>query len=175
MKRDLIPFGDDIVRLRLIEERDLGTTLSWRNRDDARIWFKTTDPIPPESHKAWFQRYRDKDDDFLFIVEAQDLIARPVGQVSVYGIDWGARRAEVGRFLVAPGEGGKGYMTRACQVLIDYCGGPLGLDYVFLEVFERNERARRLYETIGFSEEDRYDALIRMGRSIGPQRADVGA
>jgi diamine N-acetyltransferase len=175
MKRELIPFGDEIVRLRLIEERDLETTLSWRNRDSARIWFKTSDPISLESHRSWFQRYRDKDDDFLFIVEAQGHLARPIGQVSVYGIDRETRSAEVGRFLVAPDEGGRGYMTRACQVLIDYCGGPLGLDYVFLEVMERNKRARRLYETIGFREEDRYDALIRMGRSIGPQRAIVGA
>jgi diamine N-acetyltransferase len=173
MKRDMIPFGDEIVRLRLIEERDLETTLSWRNRDDARIWFKTSDPIPLESHKAWFQRYFEKDDDFLFIVETQDHPARPVGQVSVYGIDWSAQSAEVGRFLVAPGEGGKGYMTGACQLLIAYCCGPLGLDYVFLEVMERNARARRLYETIGFSEEDRHDGLIRMGRTIASLRAIV--
>jgi diamine N-acetyltransferase len=175
MKRHLIPFGDEIVRLRLIEERDLETTLSWRNRDDARIWFKTSDPIPLESHKAWFQRYFEKDDDFLFIVEVPGHPARPIGQVAVYDIDWIARNAEVGRFLVAPDDGGKGYMARACQALIDYCSDRLGLDYVFLEVLERNERARRLYERSGFSEEDRHDGLIRMGRSIGPKRTRVEA
>ena len=175
MKRNLIAFGDGIVRLRLIEERDLETTLSWRNRDAVRIWFKTSDPIPLESHKAWFQRYLEKDNDFLFIVETPGDPARPVGQASVYDIDWEARSAEVGRFLVAPQEGGKGYMARACRALIDYCGGELGLDYVFLEVLECNERARRLYERNGFSEEDRHDGLIRMGRTIASLRAIVEA
>jgi diamine N-acetyltransferase len=167
MKRDLIPFGDEIIRLRLIEERDLPATLAWRNRDEARIWFKTSDPITFEGHRGWFQRYLHKDDDFLFIVDAQQHPKRPVGQASVYGINWESGRGEVGRFLVAPGEGGKGYMLRACQLLVDYCGDTLGLRYLFLEVLERNERARRLYDGIGFREEDRYDGLIRMGRSIG--------
>lgn len=163
MKRNVAPFGNDVVRLRLIEERDLETTLSWRNRDEARIWFKTAGLIPLDQHRAWYQSYLKKDDDFLFIIEANNKL---VGQASVYGIDWNSLRAEIGRFLVAPGESGKGYINQACGQLVRFCTETLGVTYLFLEVFEDNEKAIRIYKRNGFVEEQRYAGLIRMGRSF---------
>jgi diamine N-acetyltransferase len=161
MKRDLVPFGDDRVRLRLLDRRDLEATLAWRNRDEARVWFKSSGQIAPADHEAWFERYRLRDDDFVFIVEAD---GRPVGQASVYGIDWAARAGEVGRFLVAPGEAGKGYLGRACRELVRFCHGALGLTYLYLEVLPGNDRAIHLYTRAGFVEEGRTGGLIRMGR-----------
>ena len=166
MKRVFSPFGGRTVRLRLIEEHDLETTLAWRNRDDARVWFKHSDVIAPEQHRAWFQSYSKKDDDFLFVVEVEN---KPVGQASVYDIDREKRCAEVGRFLVAPDEGGKGYISEACGELVRFCTDRLGLHYIFLEVFETNERAVRLYERNGFTEECKSDGLIRMGLSLNPE------
>lgn len=163
MKRNIAPFGNDFVRLRPIEEKDLATTLSWRNRDEARVWFKNASLISLEQHRAWYQSYREKDDDFLFIVEANN---KPVGQASVYGIDWDSLRAEIGRFLVAPDEGGKGYISQACGQLMRFCAETLGITYLFLEVFESNEKAIRVYKRNGFVEEQRYDGLIRMGRTL---------
>ncbi|UCO97919.1 GNAT family N-acetyltransferase [Metapseudomonas lalkuanensis] len=161
MKRSISPFGNESVRLRLIEEKDLQATLSWRNREEARVWFKSSGLLSYEQHRGWFQRYQEKDDDFLFVVEADGNL---VGQASVYGVDWNTASAEVGRFLVAPEGAGKGYIHRACGELVRFCGEVLNLQYVFLEVFEHNERAFRLYQQNGFVEEQRYDGLIRMGR-----------
>lgn len=163
MKKSIKPFGNDTVRLRLIEEDDLQTTLSWRNRDEARIWFKTSSLLSFEQHRAWYQRYLEKDDDYLFIVQVN---GKPVGQASVYGIDWESGSAEIGRFLVAPGEGGKGYISQACGELVRYCFNVFGLSYLFLEVKECNDRAIRAYLRNGFTEEKRYDGLIRMSRSF---------
>lgn len=161
MKRQLSSFGDGALRLRLIEELDLHETLSWRNRDEARVWFKTTTPLTYEQHSNWFhQRYQPNDNDFLFVVEADGAL---VGQASVYAIDWQSRSAEVGRFLVAPVGAGKGYISRACAELIRFCWSELRLEYLFLEVLESNDRAIGLYHKHGFSEEQRYDGLIRMG------------
>lgn len=149
------------MRLRLIEDGDLHETLSWRNRDEARVWFKTSTPLTYEQHSNWFhQRYQPNDNDFLFVVEAEGML---VGQASVYDINWHMRSAEVGRFLVAPAGAGKGYISRACAELLRICWSELDLDYVFLEVIESNERAIGLYKKHGFSEEQRYDGLIRMG------------
>lgn len=163
MKRNIKPFGNDIVRLRLIEEKDLETTLSWRNRDEARIWFKSTSTISLDQHREWFQRYQEKDNDFLFVIEVNNKL---VGQASVYDIDWDAGQAEVGRFLAAPDEGSKGYIGQACAALIHLCTDTLSLKYIFLEVIENNERAVRLYQHNGFIEEQRYDGLIRMSLSF---------
>ncbi|MBD9427216.1 GNAT family N-acetyltransferase [Pseudomonas sp. PDM15] len=161
MKRRVLPFGNQAILLRPIEESDLETTLSWRNRNEARVWFKSPDPISLEQHRNWFFRYLEKDDDFLFVIEADGVI---VGQAAVYDIDFTLRTAEVGRFLVAPASTGKGYIRSACNELVHFCNSVLGLDYVFLEVFEHNERAIGLYLRSGFVEEQRYDGLIRMGR-----------
>ncbi|MEE1888740.1 GNAT family N-acetyltransferase [Pseudomonas carassii] len=165
MKRQVSPFGDGVVELRLLEERDLHTTLSWRNRDEARVWFKTSAPLTMDQHAGWFSKYQQKNDDFLFVVESGGM---PVGQASVYAIDWEKRSAEVGRFLVAPEGSGKGFIGRACAELVTFSRDVLGLGYIFLEVLESNERAIRLYLQNGFSEEGRSDGLIRMGQSLSP-------
>ena len=70
MKRLLQPFGNSTVRLRLITEADLPVTLDWRNREDVRVWFKTSQIITMDQHREWFAQYASRDDDFLFVVEA---------------------------------------------------------------------------------------------------------
>jgi len=162
-KRYVEPVGNGALRLRLIEQRDLETTLAWRNRDAARVWFKTSNQLTLEQHQVWFHRYLNKDDDFMFVAEVGGKL---VGQVSVYGIQWEKNCAEIGRFLVAPESGGKGYMTRASEALIRLCVDMLNLNYLFLEVIETNDRAICLYRRLGFLEEHRYSGLVRMGWTL---------
>jgi diamine N-acetyltransferase len=163
MKRVIQPFGNAIVQLRLISETDLDVTMSWRNRDDVRVWFKDSRIITLDQHQAWFSRYSAKDDDFLFVVEA---LGRPVGQASVYGINWVDGEAEVGRFLVAPEASGRGYIGLACAELLRFCGDTLNLGSVFLEVKENNERAIKIYVRNGFREHARAEGMVRMSRSL---------
>ncbi|WFP75513.1 GNAT family N-acetyltransferase [Mesorhizobium sp. WSM4906] len=164
MKQHVAPFGDGTVVLRLVEERDLETILAWRNRDDARVWFKSSDKIAFDAHLAWYERYRQKEDDFFFLVEAN---GQPVGQCGIYDIDNGS--AEVGRFLVAPEMAGKGYIGRSCAEIVRFGTQFLKLPYLFLEVMEKNTKAIRLYTRQGFVEEARSGGLIRMG--LGRDRA----
>ena len=168
MKRTIQPFGNTDVRLRLITEADLDMTMGWRNRDDARIWFKNSQIINEEQHRTWYSRYSTRDDDFVFVVEAQ---GHPVGQASVYGINWAEGSAEVGRFVVAPGARGRGYIGLACNELVRFCGEALNLKYLFLEVMENNYRAIKIYARNGFREEARAEGMIRMVRSLNQDLA----
>jgi diamine N-acetyltransferase len=161
IKWKIEPIANEDVRLRLIENSDLITTLAWRNHDEARKWFKTSSELTFEQHQTWFNRYLSNDDDFLFVVEAEGKL---IGQVSAYGIEWEKGVAEIGRFVVAPGYAGKGYASKALKALIQFCADSLDLKYLFLEVFEGNDRAIRLYKRHNFLEECRYNGLIRMGR-----------
>lgn len=167
MKTYIQPIDFQNIRLRLIEQKDLVTTLSWRNRDDARIWFKTSNQITIEQHQSWFNQYLQKDDDYVFVIEFHEIL---VGQVSVYNIQFSEGCAEVGRFLVSPLYTGKGYMKQACTALIHLCYKAFKLKYLYLEVLESNERALHLYQKIGFSEESRYAGLIHMGYKIEPRK-----
>ena len=170
MKRAVVPFGNDTLRLRLIGESDLALTRAWRNRDQVRVWFKTSAPISPEQHQAWFESYRERDDDFVFIIEAE---GESVGQASVYGIDWHQGVAEIGRFLVAPEWQGRGYIGRACEALVAFCGGAVGLTYLFLEVLDGNSRAISLYERNGFCVRSRDDGLVRLDLRLARARPQV--
>lgn len=164
MKQEIAPFGDGTIVLRLVEERDLKTILDWRNRDDARVWFKTSERLAFDRHLAWYQNYLQKQDDFFFLVEVG---GRPVGQCAIYDIDRAAGSAEIGRFLVAPDMAGKGFITRSCAELVRFGTRVLNLPYVFLEVMEQNAKAIGLYTRCGFVEESRSGGLVRMGFARG--------
>ncbi len=167
MKPNVEPFVSGQIRLRLLDERDLLTTLDWRNRDSARVWFKTSSPISPEQHQAWFNRYLMKDDDFVFIIE---VAGTSVGQASVYGVNQQMKSAEIGRFLAAPEHSGHGYVRQACGALIEFSASNLALDYLFLDVLETNARAISIYESHGFLREWCMEGFIRMGCNLTKRR-----
>ena len=55
MKPFVQPFGDEVITLRLVKEHDLETILAWRNRDEARVWFKTSEKLSFDSHRRWYE------------------------------------------------------------------------------------------------------------------------
>lgn len=165
MKHAYAPFEDGEVRLRLLAESDLRSTLEWRNRDGVRQQFKSAEPLQWDAHHGWFLRYSEKPDDLVFIVE-NTATGERIGQVAIYSIDPVTGSAEIGRFVVAPGFAGRGLMRRGIQALMRFAATELRLRSVYLEVLETNERARQLYKAVGFGEQEAVDGLIRMERSI---------
>lgn len=159
MKAPVSPFGNEFVRLRMLTRDDLPMTLAWRNHDDVRRWFKTSAVLTMAQHASWFERYLESDNSHMFIVEHQ---GRPVGQVGIYDIDPAARCAEVGRFVAAPGESGRGYLKAAILLLQQWATATLGLQRLYLDVFDTNERAIGLYRACGFVETDTRAGLVTM-------------
>ncbi|WP_426397407.1 GNAT family N-acetyltransferase [Ralstonia sp. R-29] len=165
MKHAHEPYVHGRIRLRLLAEDDLQTTLEWRNRDGVREQFKSSDLLTYPQHHSWFVRYTEKPDDLVFIAELVDTGER-VGQVAIYAIDHGSRAAEIGRFVVSPDFQGRKLMKEAIDVLMRFAASELSLTSVYLEVLESNERAGMLYQKLGFEERGRADGLIRMERRI---------
>lgn len=163
MKPVVAPFGSGGILLRPIRTDDLPLTLAWRNRDEARIWFRNAAPISEEGHRQWFAAYLGKPDDLHFIVEANGV---PVGQAAVYHIDGTTRSAEIGRFLIAPEASGKGIMRMAVAHLLDLCRDELGLERLYLDVFETNRKSIALCRQCGFEETGRHGALLTMARQL---------
>ena len=154
------------VHLRLLVEDDLEMTLAWRNRDEVRRWFKQSDVISLESHRAWFIKHELVDDAFMFVVE-ENATNAPVGQVSIYAIDREVGEAEVGRFIAAPGISGQGYMRDAISALVHFAFSDLRLQRVYLEVLADNARAIRLYESLAFRKHGEHDGLVVMELRAG--------
>lgn len=164
-KRPIAPISGRRIRLRLLDETDLPQTLVWRNLDHIRIWFTHSDPLTPEMHRAWFEKYRTRDNDFVFIIEAlsDDGLARPVGQVSVYDIDWEQGTAEVGRVLVGdPVAERRGYGVEAFHLLCDYALTGLGLRELLGRVLPHNVRSLNLCLRCGFVRQDEVEGLVHM-------------
>ena len=162
-KRHIQPIEDNDVLLRLLQETDLPLTLNWRNQDHIRSWFFYSDLITPEQHRAWFDQYRERDDDFVFIIEETETLRRPIGQVSLYSIDWTDRRAEFGRLMIGDREAqGKGLARRAARLLVEAAFDRFGLKEIHLEVIKDNAPAVAIYRQIGFRLSDEHDDVLTM-------------
>ena len=151
------------IRLRPLARGDLALTRAWRNRDDVRCWFKSPAAITAEQHHGWFESYLLKPGDYVFIVERD---GRPVGQVAIYAIDRESGEAEIGRFVVAPREGGKGQMRAAILGLVALARREWSLRRLYLEVFAHNERAIRLYRSLGLTVDRNEDGMLHMSMAI---------
>lgn len=167
-KRQLDPLVGQRVRLRLLEEADLPMTLAWRNQEHIRVWFVHADPLTWEQHKNWCTQYFQRDNDFIFIIEETRDLHKPVGQISLYNIEWDQGRAEYGRLLIGePEAAGKGVAKEATHVLLDYAFGPLGLAEITLEVFSTNLPAMAIYRACGFLEVGESGGLKKMVKVVG--------
>lgn len=150
-KRRVAPIVSGRIRLRLLEESDLPMTQAWRNQDHIRRWFFTSELISEEQHRAWFEQYRERDDDFVFVIEETETIRGPVGQAALYHIDWEGRRGEFGRIMIGePAATGHGLGRLATEALIHHAFSTWGLGEVYLDVLETNAKAIAIYEQCGF-------------------------
>jgi diamine N-acetyltransferase len=162
-KRQISPLVSDRVRLRLLEEADLPMTLAWRNQDHIRQWFVHSAVLTWEQHHNWCGQYFQRDDDFIFIIEDRQQANRPIGQISLYNIEWPQRRAEYGRLMIGEASAaGKGFAKEATQVLLDYAFHSLKLTEVHLEVFTHNVSAIAIYHGCGFQEVGEQNGLKKM-------------
>jgi RimJ/RimL family protein N-acetyltransferase len=168
-KRGFPTLVSEDVQLRLLQENDLPLTLAWRNHDHIRKWFLTSDIIDPERHRAWFDQYQERDDDFVFIIEDRRAGGRAVGQVALYHIDWAAGRAEFGRLLIGEADAaGRGLAKAATRLLVSAAFDRLALREVYLEVLADNRAARAIYERCGFTATGAQNGVLSMARTPNP-------
>ncbi len=160
---------DSQVRLRPLTAEDLPMTLAWRNQDAVRKWFFHSDIISPEQHRAWFESYCERDDDFVFVIEERSTLRVPVGQVSLYHVDQTQRKAEFGRLMIGdPRARGMGLAKAATRLILDFAAHHLCLHEVYLEVYETNAPALAIYRSCGFSEVWHNKGIIHMRWQIPP-------
>jgi len=151
MMKPIIPaelLVDEAVLLTPIAAEDLEMMRAWRNRDDIRIWFNDGRLIEAAQQQAWYRAYLENPADVMFIVRrAAD--RKPVGTIAIYHIDPEAKRASVGRLIIAEGRGGGlGYaaLFRACRTA--FAG--LGIETLESEVKSGNSAALRINHAVGF-------------------------
>lgn len=150
-KRTMPVLERESVRLRPLILADLPLTLAWRNQDTVRPWFFYSEIIQPEQHRAWFNSYYERDDDFVFVIEETSTLQSPVGQVAIYHVDWEQQRAEFGRLMIGDSRArGLGLAKGATVLALEFAERYLGMREIYLSVYESNAAALSIYRSCGF-------------------------
>ncbi|MFT3866194.1 MAG: GNAT family N-acetyltransferase [Solirubrobacterales bacterium] len=108
---------------------------------------------------------------------------RPAGFVILAGLHDPNDCIELRRIVVSPP--GRGLGRAALELVVEHAFGPLGAHRLWLDVKPGNERARRLYASLGFAEEgvmrdalrteDGYEPLVLMAKLRRQERPRRGA
>ena len=105
----------------------------------------------------------------MFIIEADIGTSRtaPVGQVSLYNIDWPPGRAEFGRLMIGEADSaGRGLARDATKALLDLAFEQFGLREVYLDVIPENTRAINVYKACGFAVTGGTRKIVSMARRM---------
>lgn len=146
------------IRLRPPEEEDLTQFVEWLSNPEMRNYL-TIRYISQALEKEWFKQLipdtaGGAPGRLHFVIETREEL-QPIGVISLEGINWRDRTAEVGITVGDTDFWGRGYGTDAMRTLLDVGFHWFNLHRIFLRVIADNERAVRSYEKCGFHHEGR--------------------
>jgi diamine N-acetyltransferase len=143
--------------------RDLIPTYTRWINDFATLRTLGAPPLPrTEEHEArWFEAAVGGDNLFFTIYDLAGL--RPIGTCDLRDVDHRNRVATMGMLIGEPAARGKGHGTEATRLLLDVAFTVLGLNTVWLTVYEYNLAGRRCYAKAGFREVGRRRQCRWMG------------
>ncbi|MFF7751344.1 GNAT family N-acetyltransferase [Streptomyces sp. NPDC007971] len=156
------------VRLRALRAEDLDAQLRWRNDPEVAYWATGGHPgFGPVSREALerFHEARLREDPregSTFTVEELEG-GRPIGMADYRDVDPFAGRATVGITIGERDRWGGGHGSEALRLLLDHLFGACRLRRVELDTWSGNERAVRAFRRLGFVEEGRRRASVRVG------------
>jgi diamine N-acetyltransferase len=141
----------DFVTLRPLEVADAELTFRWRTAQRAR--FLNAGARTVEEQAAWIAARPDSE--FNFVIELAD--GRPVGMLSLTGIDPVHRRGEPGRFLIGDEAAVQGVpaAVEAMKLLYGLAFDQLGLVRVCGIVVGENTLMTKWQKFLGMREEGR--------------------
>ena len=142
------------VFLRPAERSDIPTFVRWFNDSELTSFVSMRDPMSLAMEERWFeQMLQDHGKSrYLFVICLLE-DATPIGNIGLFDIDLVNGSAGIGITIGEKQLWGQGYGTDAMFALIDFGFGQLRLERLWLEVYDFNPRARRVYEKVGFVHE----------------------
>jgi len=139
------------ISLRAIEPADINILFSWEN--DTQYWVLSNTMAPYSKHvlnkyleNAHLDIYEAKQ--LRMVIEVDGI--RPIGLIDLFEFDPFHLRAGVGILIADNKDQGKGYASKALEILIDYSFNHLQLRQLFCNITVDNERSIKLFEKAGF-------------------------
>jgi ribosomal-protein-serine acetyltransferase len=146
---------DDEIVLRAWSEDDIEIALNavLRNRDHLQAFMHWMTPDYSIEHSKQFltdaiANRRERKNLGLGIFRDGELI----GSIGFVEFDWKSRRTEIG-YWIDKAEEGKGIVTRACRLLIEYAFDDLDMNRIEIRCSAENQRSAAVPERLGFTKE----------------------
>lgn len=163
------------VYLRAAEREDTKLFVAWLNDRRTSRTLGTIAPLSAASEDQWFEKMlADQGKTGYFFVACRLEDDRPIGTIGLFDLDQGNGSAGLGIAVGEAADRGKGYGTDMLRALLAFGFGSLRLERIWLEVFDFNAGARRVYEKVGFVHEGLLrHAIFREGRFVDVHRMAI--
>ena len=163
------------VYLRPAERSDIPLFVAWFNDHATSRTLSIRAPISVPMEEQWFERAvtNQGKDGYHFVACLLD-DDRPIGTVGLFDLDLTNGSAGLGISIGAATDRGRGHGTAMLNALLGFGFGQLRLERIWLEVYDFNPQARRVYERVGFVEEGvSRHAIFREGRYRDVHRMSI--
>ena len=142
------------VYLRPAERDDLPLFVRWLSDARTTRTLAVRSPFSLPLEEGWFARLLEQHGreqwHFTICRLADD---RAVGAIDLHDIQLVNGSAAVGIMIGDPADTNQGYGSDGLRALLGFGFGELRLERIWLDVYDYNERARRVYERAGFVHE----------------------
>ena len=143
------------VYLTTIEQGDLDQLRYWRNLSHFRKYFREYREISDTMQKNWFNNVVNGDDKTVMFAIHMNDTDELAGCCGLCYINWVHRHSDLSLYI------GKdeayidsdGIAEESCKLLFDYGFGELGLNKIWTELYEFDNKKIDLYKKLGFHED----------------------
>ena len=142
------------VYLRAAERDDIPLFVRWFNDYRTSRTLGLRAPMSVAMEEQWFERaVADQGKTGYHFVACRFADDRPIGTVGLFDLDLTNGNAGLGISIGDEADRGRGHGSDSLRALLRFAFDSLRLERVWLEVYDFNPDARRLYERVGFVEE----------------------
>ena len=147
------------VSLHPVEHEDLNQIKDWRNNTEFRKHFREYRGLNMRQQEIWFEDKVVKDPNTLMFSIRKVDDNQLVGCCGYVNINWVHRYADLSLYTGWQDAyiDEDGYAEESCRLLLDYAFNELGLNKVWTEIYEFDEKKKALYDKFGFQQ----DGLLR--------------
>jgi diamine N-acetyltransferase len=169
----MIAYGS--VYLRPAERDDIARFVEWFSDYGTTRTLGLRSPVSAALEEQWFERMlADQGKTGYHFVACLLADDRPIGTVGFYELDLVNGSAGLGISIGREQDRGKGHGSDCLRALLAFGFRFLRLERVWLDVYDFNPRARRVYERIGFVAEGVLrHAIFREGRHVDVHRMSI--
>jgi RimJ/RimL family protein N-acetyltransferase len=142
------------VYLRAAERDDIPLFVRWFNDYRTSRTLGLRAPMSVAMEEQWFERaVADQGKTGYHFVACRLADDRPIGTTGLFDLDLTNGNAGLGISIGDEDDRGRGHGTDILRALLKFAFDSLRLERVWLEVYDFNPRARRVYERVGFVDE----------------------